>query len=159
MELAGIDNELTALVSSTNLGRDGAISLLLLQDGNENKYSLNEQLVFLRCASSDVFQQAAGINLIECINSFKIIALNIHISEESEIADEETEWGDPMVDDYYSPMNTPALNTENYDSVTTGYIPKDEERICRFYAAKGSCYKGDNDFSYKTSYAIFGFVF
>ncbi|EFX71403.1 hypothetical protein DAPPUDRAFT_255836 [Daphnia pulex] len=128
MELAGIDNELTALVSSTNLGRNGAISLLLLQDGNEDKYSLNEQLVFLRCASSDVFQQAA--------------ALSIHISEESEIADEETEWGDPMVDDYYSPMNTPALNTENYDSVTTGYIPKDEERICRFYAAKGSCYKG-----------------
>ncbi len=64
-----------------------------------------------------------------------------------------------MVDDYYSPMNTPALNTENYDSVTTGYIPKDEERICRFYAAKGSCFKGDNDFSYKTSHAIFLSVF
>jgi hypothetical protein len=64
-----------------------------------------------------------------------------------------------MVDDYYSPRNTPALNTENYDSVTTGYIPKDEERIYRFYTTKGSCYKGDNNFSYKTSYAIFVFCF
>lgn len=48
-----------------------------------------------------------------------------------------------MHDDYYSSMNTPALNTENYDSVTTGHIPKDEEKICRFFAAKGKCYKGN----------------
>lgn len=64
MELAGIDNELTALVSSPNLGKDGAISLVLLKDGNDEKYSVNEQLVFLHCASSDVFQKAEGINFI-----------------------------------------------------------------------------------------------
>jgi hypothetical protein len=60
MELAGIDKELTALVSSSE-GKDGAISLVLLKDGNEETYSVNEQLVFLRCASSDIFQQAPGI--------------------------------------------------------------------------------------------------
>jgi hypothetical protein len=63
-----------------------------------------------------------------------------------------------MCDDYFSPMNTPALNTENYDSVTTGYIPKDEDRICRFYAAKGSCFKGATNFYYKSSCAIIFFL-
>ena len=52
------------------------------------------------------------------------------------------EW-DPMAVDFHSSSNTAVLDTENYDSVTTGYIPKDEERICRFFRAKGSCYKGN----------------
>ena len=47
-----------------------------------------------------------------------------------------------MSEDYFSPMNTMALNTENYDSVTTGYIPQDETKICRFFRADGKCYKG-----------------
>jgi len=51
------------------------------------------------------------------------------------------EW-DPMAEDFYSAANTAVLDTENYDSVTTGYIPKDEERICRFFRASGTCYKG-----------------
>ena len=49
-----------------------------------------------------------------------------------------------MAEDFYSAANTAVLDTENYDSVTTGYIPKDEERICRFFRASGTCYKGKN---------------
>lgn len=49
-----------------------------------------------------------------------------------------------MADDYYSHKNTIHYNPENYDSVTTGYIPKDEERICRFFNNSGRCYKGCN---------------
>jgi hypothetical protein len=52
------------------------------------------------------------------------------------------EWN-PMAQDFYSPANTAALDTENYDSVTTGYIPKDENTICRFFRANGTCYKGN----------------
>ncbi|KAI9558253.1 hypothetical protein GHT06_015006 [Daphnia sinensis] len=121
IELAGIDQELTALFSSMNFHKDGALPLVMLKDGDDQKYSVNEQLVLLGFASSNVFQEATKLSVQD---------------------DEESEWGDPMYDDYYSSLNTPALNTENYDSVTTGYIPKDEEKICRFFAAKGSCYKG-----------------
>ena len=64
VELAGTDKELTALVSSSNVGKDGAISLLLFKDDIED-YSVNELLVFLRCASSNVFQEIAGIILID----------------------------------------------------------------------------------------------
>ena len=70
----------------------------------------------------------------------KIEPHNMLISAESLEPTEEV-W-DPMSEDYYSPMNTVALNTENYDSVTTGYIPKDETKICRFFRNNGSCYKG-----------------
>lgn len=157
VELAGTDKELTALVSSSNVEKDGAISLLLFKDDIEDEYSVNELLVFLRCASSNVFQEIAGIILIDIkiSNSFEIIAfLNIHVLEESVIADDETEWGDPMADDYFSPMNNSAYNTENYDSVTTGYIPKDENRICRFYAATGSCFKGGKNVNSKSFICI-----
>lgn len=60
---------------------------------------------------------------------------------------DEEEW-DPMADDYYNSMNTATLNTENYDSVTTGYIPQDEGRVCRFFRASGTCYKGDINVGY-----------
>ncbi|XP_045027940.1 LOW QUALITY PROTEIN: uncharacterized protein LOC116922036 [Daphnia magna] len=141
IELAGIDQELTALFSSTHLDRNGALPLLMLKDGDDQKYSVNEQLVLLGFASSNVFQEAASITKIYNF-PFKVVTTGYTFSEQPVLDDVESEWGDPMYDDYYSPMNTAALNTENYDSVTTGYIPKDEERICRFFAAKGSCYKG-----------------
>lgn len=147
IELAGIDQELTALFSSTHLDRNGALPLLMLKDGDDQKYSVNEQLVLLGFASSNVFQEAASITKIHNF-LFKVVTTGYTFSEQSVLDDVESEWGDPMYDDYYSPMNTAALNTENYDSVTTGYIPKDEERICRFFAAKGSCYKGDKEKSF-----------
>lgn len=52
-----------------------------------------------------------------------------------------SDW-DPMRDDYYSPKNTLKLDPENYDSVTEGYVPKDEKMICRFFRAQGYCRKG-----------------
>lgn len=63
----------------------------------------------------------------------------------------EVDW-DPMSEDFYSPMNTISLNTENYDSVTTGYIPQDEEKICRFFKAHGSCYKGKEKITTKKNF-------
>lgn len=49
---------------------------------------------------------------------------------------------DPMAKDFESHFNTLALNTKNYDSVSAGYIPKDEQTVCRFFSASGKCYKG-----------------
>lgn len=47
-----------------------------------------------------------------------------------------------MAQDFYSSQNTIQLDTENYDSVTAGYIPQDDEKICRFFRTSGKCYKG-----------------
>ena len=51
------------------------------------------------------------------------------------------EW-DPMASDFYSARNRLTLDTENYDSATTGHVPQDDHRICRFYRATGNCHKG-----------------
>ena len=70
-------------------------------------------------------------------------SLRVDCEDDGDSDFDATDTWDPMAIDYYSPNNNVALNTENYDSVTTGYIPKDEERICRFFRASGTCYKGD----------------
>lgn len=55
IELTGFEKELTALVSS-KFDEEDALPLVVLRDGDENKYCVNELLVHLGCASSHVFK-------------------------------------------------------------------------------------------------------
>ncbi|XP_067005121.2 uncharacterized protein [Anabrus simplex] len=51
------------------------------------------------------------------------------------------EW-DPMKEDYISENNVLDYDDENACLAVSGYIPKDETRVCKFYARNGKCYKG-----------------
>ena len=51
------------------------------------------------------------------------------------------EWN-PMEEDFHSYKNNLALDTENYDSVTAGYTPQDDKKICRFFLSSGKCLHG-----------------
>jgi hypothetical protein len=50
---------------------------------------------------------------------------------------------DPMSEDYFSVTNTLYHNDEDACYAVTGYKPQDENRICKFYALKGRCFKGE----------------
>lgn len=60
------------------------------------------------------------------------------------IGDEVENWNtwNPMARDYYTQKNTINYDPENYDSVTTGVVPNDERKICRFFKRDGRCFKG-----------------
>jgi hypothetical protein len=51
---------------------------------------------------------------------------------------------DPMSEDYFSESNTLHHDDEDACYAVTGYKPQDEKRICKFYAQKGRCFKGEN---------------
>lgn len=51
---------------------------------------------------------------------------------------------DPMSEDYFSESNTLYHDNEDACYAVTGYKPQDEKRICKFYAQKGRCFKGEN---------------
>ncbi|XP_039283095.1 uncharacterized protein LOC111057370 [Nilaparvata lugens] len=52
----------------------------------------------------------------------------------------EVEW-DPMANDYFAETNRMDHVIDNALMATSGYIPKDEERLCRFYRETGRCPK------------------
>lgn len=79
--------------------------------------------------------------LIYSINAFFFFTVLLEDSGDSDYEDDN--W-DPMMADYLSPMNTVTLDPENYDSVTTGLIPREDHQVCRFFRANGTCYKGDS---------------
>ena len=116
VQLIGTNKQKVLVASETD--SEGMLSLIVLSDDSVDNYSVNEKLVHLGMASSDIFSAMSN----------------------------DDDWGSwclcPMSQDFYSPKNTAELDTENYDSVTTGYIPKDEKRICRFFRDKSHCYKG-----------------
>ena len=60
IELTGVDQELTALISS-DFDENETLSVVMLMDGDVEKCSVNEMMVLLRYASSPVFK--AGVNL------------------------------------------------------------------------------------------------
>jgi hypothetical protein len=47
----------------------------------------------------------------------------------------------PMAEDYYSETNTLQHDNEDACYAVTGYKPRDENRICKFYARGGRCFK------------------
>lgn len=56
--------------------------------------------------------------------------------------DVSSDWN-PMAEDYYSETNTLYHDDEDACYSVTGYKPQDENRICKFYARTGRCYKGE----------------
>jgi hypothetical protein len=50
---------------------------------------------------------------------------------------------DPMSEDYLSETNALHHDDEDACYAVTGYKPQDEKRICKFYAEKGRCFKGE----------------
>ncbi|XP_069690384.1 uncharacterized protein [Periplaneta americana] len=50
---------------------------------------------------------------------------------------------DPMAEDYYATTNTQYHDDEDASYVVTGYKPQDERRVCKFFAEKGYCFKGE----------------
>lgn len=107
------------------VGKDGELSLIVFdRDGDEEKLTVNELLIGMGLASSNVF----------------LVGNSSASKEEQDFGEEQ--WGDPMAEDFYRYTNNATLNDENYDSVTKGYIPQDSKRICRFFSATGKCFKG-----------------
>jgi hypothetical protein len=49
----------------------------------------------------------------------------------------------PMSEDYYSEFNTLYHDDEDSYYVVTGYKAQDENRVCKFYAKEGRCFKGE----------------
>jgi hypothetical protein len=101
--------------------------------------TVNEMLVKQGLASSSVFQ-INEISEFDGNELFEFLWVDLHILFIFHLYI--SGW-DPMGEDFHSPRNTLSLDTEHYDSVTAGYIPQDEARICRFFRASGNCYKGE----------------
>ena len=117
-------------------GVDGdALEVLIYDKGDEDRVTVNELLVKHGLASSNVFQ-INEISEFDGNELFEFVWVDLHI-------DIYVSGWDPMGEDFHSPRNTLSLDTEHYDSVTAGYIPRDEAQICRFFRASGSCYKGE----------------
>lgn len=105
------------------------VSVILLYNNSEENYSINEMLVGLRLASSEIFKQFDEVSE--------------KMTEDHNVTTDEA-WDDwnPMAEDFRSAKNTLQIDPENYDSVTVGYVPQDEKRICRFFRAQGFCQRG-----------------
>jgi hypothetical protein len=58
------------------------------------------------------------------------------------LSDASSHWN-PMAEDYYSETNTLHHDNEDACYAVTGYKPRDENRICKFYAREGRCFKGE----------------
>jgi len=97
----------------------------------EDEVTLNEFLVNLKLASSTIFP--LGTRTVQPINENE---------QQQLLLDQEFPNWDPMAADFYSSRNTTAIDMENYDSATAGHIPRDDEEICRFFRANGSCPRG-----------------
>jgi hypothetical protein len=73
------DTEMTALVSSC-VEEEGSLSIIMLYDGNENCYSINELLVHSKFASTDVFVSNGIENGIDSSRDNENGKLNAFIS-------------------------------------------------------------------------------
>jgi hypothetical protein len=62
--------------------------------------------------------------------------------EQCSSLDVSCDWN-PMAHDYYSETNTLNHDDEDACYAVTGYKPRDENRICKFYAHEGRCFKGE----------------
>lgn len=56
--------------------------------------------------------------------------------------DVSSDWN-PMAEDFYSETNTLYHDDEDACYAVTGYKSQDENRICKFYAHTGRCFKGE----------------
>jgi len=92
----------------------------------EDEMTLNELLVNLKLASSTIFP--LGIH-----GPAQDVIKPIYENEQQQLLlDKDFPHWDPMAEDYYSYMNSRAIDLENYDSETSGHIPINEEEIYRF---------------------------
>lgn len=55
-DLVRTEEHWSVLISSPNLDEDGALMILMLRNGNDEDYTLNEYMVGLHLASSHVFK-------------------------------------------------------------------------------------------------------
>ena len=106
----------------------GQYSALMFKGTEEEGITINELLVHLKLASSNIFQAEIDLKMVK--------------DEEQFLLNQDLPNWDPMAADYYSFNNTRAIDMENYDSATAGHIPQDDKLICRYFRAKGSCRNG-----------------
>ncbi|RZF34150.1 hypothetical protein LSTR_LSTR003560 [Laodelphax striatellus] len=124
------------MMKKTNYAKDVSDyfkSLLVTKEGSpELKINVFNN-VQTRACSLSVVVKLPGRN--ESIND-EIIKFIAKFCDE----DRELEWN-PMSEDYHAVTNRLDYAVDNPLMATCGFIPKDEERVCKFYASTGRCHK------------------
>jgi len=115
---------------------------VLLQEYQTDGCTINEHMVDIGCAvsSSPMYNSlsvAQDPKSEESSNREPVSDESKHVA-----GDDACVWN-PMSEDYYSEFNTLYHDDEDSCYVVTGYKAQDETRVCKFYAKKGMCFRGE----------------
>jgi hypothetical protein len=140
--LTNIQSVYSVILVESNDDSDSSLPVLL-QDCENGSCSINERMVefgyalnFSAMNSSLSSAQDPKTKELSCQELPSVIDVTNQVGSDISV------WN-PMSEDYYSEINTPYHDDEDSSYVVTGYKPRDESRVCKFYAQEGRCFKGE----------------